>query len=269
VVGDLLAALLPVVALVGIFWLILRSARPHRGEGTRGARSFRALRRYTAPDFSSAPWAAVMVIAGISVTSWAPDASTAAVLGLLTGVVAAVSHYIGDLLVGALGLVGVIDAARRMVEGDTCFDAPTSARMVSLAVVLVLGVPAFLIGRYLPGNRRSTSIAVVGLSMFVVVEVAAFLSTPLGVPVVASGSTGLVLTSALAAFVLGLGFGYAPALGAVLLGAAVAVGSATSAAAFGTTCSFAGDWGQVTGTAAFVILAVLTRAVGGRVTGRV
>jgi hypothetical protein len=211
----------------------------------------------------------VIVVAGLSVASWTPDVTTAVVLGVLTGMIAAVSNHVGDLWVGALGLVGAFDAAQGLVAGHDCFDAPFSARLGSIGLVLLLGLPSFLVGRHLPGNRRSTSLATYGVSRFASVELVAFLSTPLDVPVIAAGSLGLVLTSALTAVVFGVGFGYAPVLGAVLLGAAVALVSASSAATFGTTCSFAGDGTQLTAVAAFVVIAGLLRTFGGRVTGRV
>ncbi|MGX5654082.1 hypothetical protein ACWKWC_04850 [Geodermatophilus nigrescens] len=262
---DLLAAVLPTVVVVAVLLVVLRSARPGRGEGSRGARSWRALRRYGQPGLGDPAWWAVVLVTALSVGSWVPDVPTAAVLGLVTGVLAALSPYAGDLWVGGLGLVGAVDTARRLWVGDPCLDAPPTARAASLLVVVVLGLPAFVVGRHLPGNRRSTSLAMAGLSLSAAVDVAALLSTPLGVPVVGAGSPGLVATSALAAAVLGLGFGYAPVVGSVLLGAAVALVSASGAAVSGTTCSLAGDAGQVTAVVAFGIAAVAVRAAGRRV----
>lgn len=263
----MLGALVVPAALVGLLLFLVRNGRPLRGEGSRGARSPKSLRRYgrygVEGTFESPGWLAGVFVAGLAAASFASRFPIAAELGVVAGLAGALWPKVGSRVLDLIGLAGSGATGHHLLFSNADYSASYGARFSSLVLVVVLFVPAAFAARRLPGNR-SSAFTGHGLALFAAVDVVSFLSTPLGVPILGSGSLSLVGASAIAALMFGFAFGYAPWLGALLLGAGVAVASAGTSAVIGAPGTIGGSWSQLALAIAFVAAAVALRTVCGR-----
>ncbi|MGY1681261.1 hypothetical protein [Geodermatophilus sp. SYSU D01176] len=235
---TLLSLGLLLALLLGGLALIVSGARPAIGEGRAGAHRPRALRRYRAPRPTGATPTGLLVLAlgGLATASLTEDARAVAVLGLLAGAGALAGSRLGDLVLGGLGAAAAVVTAAGLLRGGCATGVPAPLRAAALAAVVLAFVAAFAVGNHLPGNRRSTSLAAGGLGLFAVVDVVAFLVSPLGVSVVDSGpaATGV---SVVVAGIFGVAAGFAPALVPALLGAGVALAGASAGPLLAGACS--------------------------------
>ncbi|TFV88059.1 hypothetical protein E4P40_10540 [Blastococcus sp. CT_GayMR20] len=232
--ADVLSLLLVMAILVAALGLMVRGARPRTGEGRSGAHRPRALRRYADPGLTGSVGLLVVALGGLATGSVTGDPSAGAGLGILVGVATHVSCRAAEIVLGLIGAAAALQAAVQVTSAG-CWAVGATARWLTVGLVTLTFAATFLVGRHLPGNVRSTSVATAGLGLFAVLEVVAFLVSPLGVPIAASGP-GAVTTSALAAAAFGLGSGYAPVLGPLLLGAAVSLIGGGASALVGQLC---------------------------------
>jgi hypothetical protein len=253
-VRDLASSLLVLGALLAVLSLLIRGSRPLRGEGSRGAHRVRALRRYRAPTSSGTLMTA---LGGLALATLSTRPETALVVGVVVGVLGSGERGSGWAL-GLIGSAGAVQAVGDLVSGQSCAPGDVATRLAAAIVVAALFSATFLVGRHLPGNRRSTSLAAGGLGLFVVLEVVSFLAVP-----VAAGSLSGLAAASFAAIFFGLASGYAPVLTPLLLGAAVAVTTSGTAATLGTACSPLADPAQLVAAAVFTGVVVGVRiAVG-------
>ena len=250
---DLLSLLLVAAVLMAALSVMVRGARPRTGEGRAGARRPRAVRRYREPGLTEPVGLLVVALGGLAVGSVTEVASSAAGLGLLVGIAVLVSVRLAEVALGLIGIVASVQAVGQ-VAGADCWTIAPLLRWSTFGLVVVVFAVTFLIGRHLPGNCRSTSLAAGGLGLFAVLEVVAFLVSPLGVPITASGPAA-VGTSVVAAAAFGLGSGYAPVLGPLLLGTAASIVGAGAGALVGQPCSTLATAGGLMAAVAFTAVA--------------
>lgn len=262
---DLLSLLLVVAVLVAALSVMLRGARPPTGEGRAGARRPQAFRRYREPGLTEPVGLLLVALGGLAIGSLTGRASSAAGIGVLVGIAVLVSVGLAELTLGVIGVVASAQAAIQ-VMGTGCWTVPPLVRWSTVGLVVAVFAVTFLVGRHLPGNRRSTCLAAGGLGLFAVLEVVAFLVSPLGVPIAVSGP-GAVGMSVVAATAFGLGSGYAPVLGPLLLGIAASIVGAGAEALVGQACAAGAATGGLVAAMAFTAVAggavVVRRSVAG------
>jgi hypothetical protein len=253
-VQDLVSLFLVVAVLIAALSFMIRGGRPRTGEGRAGARRPRALRRYRATSVADPAALLVVALGGLAVGTLTGQPSTAAGLGLIVTLTRCMGAQAADTALGLIGAAAALHVAQQVASGPACWTIGTTARWITVGVVTTVFTVAFLVGRHLPGNRRSTSVASAGLGLFAVLEVIAFLISPAGVPIAVSGP-GATGVSVLAAGVFGLGSGYAPVLGPLLLGAGVAIAGAGAAVLVGQACPGASATQAIVSAAAFTAVA--------------
>jgi hypothetical protein len=203
---DLMSALVTLVAMLGVFAIIVRGARPSR-KGANGpvvlhARSFGFLRRYRDDSL----WAAV-IIGAIAVGELLPVAASPAAVGAGLGLMAAVLTLVGMSTVRDLGLAVVGLAATLAVIVDY-FGSEGHAGPLGTAyraALLGLLTVSYAGGAVLAGPRKLLSPRRV-LIYFGLVEVISFLASPLGaqtLDLAPQGHALYLLVTAVTAFVLG------------------------------------------------------------------
>lgn len=162
---ELVSGVVVIACLVGILWFILGSMRSGHG----AAKTLKGLNRYGEPQ----PWATAM-LGGLAVAAIATTISGPGIVyaGVALGVGAACG--MGDRKDGvvqhAAGLVGALAAlcaSYRFVAGSG------SGLWLNLILVIGLGVLFLLLGVF---RRRPYQ----GLAWFAVVDIMAFLLSPLG-----------------------------------------------------------------------------------------
>ena len=249
--------LLLLAVVVGALLVMVRGSRPGHGEGSRGARRWKAVRRYREPD---AAGLLVLAVAGLAAASLTARPEVLLTAGIGVGVAVALGGRLGSTALGLLGAGAACSLALSWTTGTGgggCSAAGLLSRATRLAELGLVGLVfavLFLVGRHLPGNRRSTSLGAGGLGLFATVDVVGFLGEPLGMPVLVSGLPA-VAVSVLAAGVFGLAAGWAPVLVPALLGAGVALAGAGGALL--APCG-AAPVAAVTGAAVFTVAAWAT-----------
>lgn len=196
----------------------------------------------------------VLALGGLAAGSLTGRPAVAAGLGLAVGLLLVVGPWPADVALGLIGAAASAQVALQVLGGSGCWGQGAVTRWVTVGLVGAVFAVTFLVGRHLPGNRRSTSLATAGLGLFAVLDVMVFLVSPLGVPITVSGP-GAVGVSAFAAAAFGLGSGFAPVLGPLLLGTAVAIVGAGLPVLVGQPCAGAPAEQAVVAALAFTAVA--------------
>lgn len=229
-VGDLLASVVVLAALVGIFFLLLGGMR----RGGYAARTLRGVGSYRMPEEGGRLAGGVLAVAAsvavLDLTG--AGTSTSVAVGVLLGLSCVLLPL--RALRPALEVIAVVGggaAVLAFVTGDSCAGLAPETRILMVAVLAVAAFVGAALAA-LQGGIRSVS----ALAIFAVFEILQFLAFPFGVPMFVEHGAIVPVLLGVAGL---LGFVGSLAPGAVIgLGAfGVTVATALVSAGYGSACA--------------------------------
>jgi|GEM_PF-2731252 len=265
-IRDLTSILLVFAFIALVMWLVLGGMR----RNGYSAKTFRGIGAYR--DAADGTWwlsGAMSSVAIVSVIELFHDAGftipvvVAAIMAAVTWVMrfGAFTRTIrlGSDVIGCLGTLAAIgDVFTKQLDG--CVDAPAWQTLLIAAGILVVGYGAsLLIPRWLSSlaERRRAARPSLGLAVCAGTELAIFLASPLGMPVLSIGADQLIVAIAVG-LVLGCIAGVAPNIVLGLGTLAVTLGTIGTTIMIGDVCSATASWSFFTAVAAYAVMMLVS-----------
>lgn len=250
--SEYLAAFLVLIGLVGIMLLMVPGMRrwghvPKTTAGLAGVLSPDSVR-----GFPGGIVAALALIQGLGEFDSSPTAGYV-IAALVCAVLANLRGLLAGIAFEVFGAIGILASVASLVRDGTCTGQSLASTFIGIAVLALCALLG-AVGMLFTGRRPGISL----LSMFAVIEVLAFLASPLGVSLLNLQQwQGWAVVGA--AMVFGFLASIAPAMVVGLAAVAVGVTTLGMGALVGTACGTANGADGLIGLLVFVIAYVILR----------